>query len=271
MRSMRSAWLVLTGMWLAALAVPVAAGNEQLVTLETRAGVQQKFLLLKPDKPIAAVILFPGGNGVAEFGGSASSPSVGRKLKNNFLVRTRESFAAAGLVTATVDAPSDHQGDRGMLGGFRASAEHCQDVDAVVRHLKTLAPVPVWLVGTSRGTESAANCAIRLKEAVSGLVLTSTMTRANKNGTHVPAMDLAAIRVPVLVLANQDDGCEHTPASDAPDLVQKFINAPRKEVKVLSGGAPAKAKPCLAMTPHGFLGLEDQAVGAIVKFIKSGS
>jgi len=266
-RSKDVCWLFLLGLW---LAVPVAASTEQLVTLDTRAGVQQKFLLLKPDKPVAAVVLFPGGNGVADLGGSAESPSIGAGLRNNFLIRTRGAFAAEGLITAVVDAPSDHQGKRGMLGGFRDSAEHCQDIEAVVRHLKTVAPVPVWLVGTSRGTESAASCAIRLKDAVNGLVLTSTMTRPNKNGTHVPAMDLAAVRVPVLVLANQGDGCEHTPASDAPNLAGQFVNAPRKEMKTLSGGEPARAKPCQAMTPHGFLGIEREAVGAIVKFIKSG-
>ena len=271
MNRARSKRLVLASSCVALVASGLAAANEQLVTLDTRSGVQQKFLLLKPDKPVAAVVLFPGGNGVAELGGSTSSPSVGRALKNNFLVRTRESFVAGGLVTAVMDAPSDHQGNRGMLGGFRAGAEHCQDVDAVIRHVKAIADVPVWLVGTSRGTESAANCAIRLNGVVSGLVLTSTMTRANSNGKHVSAMKIEEVRVPVQVVAHQDDGCEHTPARDAPELVEKFVNAPRKEVKVLAGGDKAKAKPCQAMTPHGFLGIEDQAVGEIVRFIKSGA
>jgi len=264
-------WLRLACLCLAAASGIAKAASPQLVAIDTRSGVQQIFLLLKPEKPVAAIVLFAGGNGVIDLGGPADRPEVGRKGKNNFLVRTRESFAAQGFMTAVVDAPSDRHGERGMLGGFRAGAEHCEDVASVIRHLKTLAPVPVWLVGTSRGTESAANCAIRLQDTVSGLVLTSTMTRANGNGTHVPAMDLAAIRVPVLVLAHQDDGCQYTPASDATDLVQKFANSPRKEVMILSGGDQARAKPCQAMTPHGFLGVEDQAVGEIARFIKSGT
>jgi len=260
----------LAGAGLLALAASGTVGAAQLLTIDTRAGIQQKVLLIKPEKPVATVILFAGGNGVVEITGSSENPGVGPKAKNNFLVRTRESFAAEGLLTAVVDAPSDQQGGRGMLGGFRDSAEHCEDVAAVIRHLRTVAPVPVWLVGTSRGTESAANCTIRLKEAVQGLVLTATMTRPNNNGTHVTAMDLAAVRVPVLVLSHQNDGCEYTPANDAPSLLGQFANAPRKEAKILSGGDPPKAKPCQAMTPHGFLGIEDQAVGTIVKFIKSG-
>jgi len=271
MRSKVFVWIGLAGLWLAALAGSVSAASSQLVALDTRAGVQQKFLLLRPEKPVAAVVLFAGGNGVIDLGGPADHPELGRKGKNNFLVRSRERFAAQGFTTAVVDAPSDRHGERGMLGGFRASVEHCEDVASVFRHLKTLAPVPVWFVGTSRGTESAANCAIRLKDTVSGLVLTSTMTRANGNGTHVPAMDLAAIRVPVLVLAHQDDGCQYTPASDATDLVQKFSYSPRKEVMILYGGDRPRAKPCQAMTPHGFLGVEDRAVGEIARFIKSGT
>ncbi len=41
----------------AAAANPARAGaQERLVTLETRAGVTQKFILITPQKPVAAVI-----------------------------------------------------------------------------------------------------------------------------------------------------------------------------------------------------------------------
>ncbi len=42
---------------LAAAENPARAGaQEQLVTLETRAGVTQKFILITPQRPVAAVI-----------------------------------------------------------------------------------------------------------------------------------------------------------------------------------------------------------------------
>ena len=42
----------------------LAATTTSLVTLDTRPSVTQKFILIKPDQPVASVILFAGGNGV---------------------------------------------------------------------------------------------------------------------------------------------------------------------------------------------------------------
>ncbi len=248
-------------------ALPGAAA-EALVAVTARSGVTQKFILLGPEKPVAAAILFAGGHGALNLSGGGDAPEIGWG-KNNFLVRTRADFAAHGLTVALVDAPSDRQGGQGMLGGFRASAEHCQDIEAVVRHLKTRTALPVWLIGTSRGTESAANCAVRLKDAVAGLVLTSAITHGDAKGMAVTGMDLGAVRVPVFVLAHRDDGCDHTPATDAPKLLERFTGASRKALEVLQGGDPPKSKPCEALSPHGFLGLERQAVAAILTFIKT--
>jgi hypothetical protein len=36
---------------------------------------------------------------------------------------------------------------------------------------------------------------------------------------------------------------------------------------VLSGGSPPQSDPCEAMSQHGFLGIEKQAVDAVAKFI----
>jgi hypothetical protein len=128
---------------------------EQLIEVESPRGVTQKFLLIQPDNPKAAVILFAGGKGALKlYKGMRGGPGMNWG-KKNFLVRTREDFAEYGLMVATVDAPSDHQGRRGMLGGFRSSQDHVQDIDTVIARLREFADVPIWLVGTSRGAESA--------------------------------------------------------------------------------------------------------------------
>lgn len=257
--------LVFAGM----LVLPAVAAAETLVSLDTRPGVTQRFLLIKPEKPVASVVLFAGGSGALNLGGAADSPAIGWG-KNNFLVRTRQLFAERGFMVAVLDAPSDHSSKNGMRGGFRGSAEHCEDVAGVVKRLTREAAVPVWLVGTSRGTESAANCAIRLGQAVNGVVLTSSMTVPNAKGPYVLGMELDRIRVPAFVLAHRDDGCSHTPAADAPKILEKLSNAPRKELKVLSGGDAPRSKPCQALSAHGFLGIEQQAIDAIASFIRTG-
>lgn len=253
---------------LGALIFSPAAWAEELVSLVSpRPDVTLKLLVLPVDKPIAAAILFAGGHGAIGLSGSAGAPSIGWG-KNNFLVRTRGDFARAGLLVAVVDAPSDRSSNTGMLGGFRASEEHAQDIEAVVRYLKGRADVPVWLVGTSRGTESAANAAIRMP-GVAGLVLTSSLTQPNKKGVEVLAMKLEDIRVPTLVVAHQDDECDHTPPADAPRLAKHLVNSPRVELKMLHGGKPAKSAPCEALSAHGFFGIEQEAVDTIVQFIKA--
>ena len=255
----------------AAAANPARAGaQERLVTLETRAGVTQKFILITPQKPVAAVILFAGGKGNLDLSGAADRPVLGWG-KNNFLVRTRADFAAHGFAVAVVDAPSDRKERVGMRGGFRNSAKHVTDIDAVIAYLTTSAGVPVWLIGTSRGTESAAYVAIHAKEKVAGLVLTSSMTEDNSDGRPVTDLPLDRIRVPALVVAHEDDECWATPPDGAERIAEGLVNAPKVAVKMFSGGDPPLSKPCQARSAHGFLGIERDVVAAIAAFIKSAS
>ena len=170
--------IALTGLATAAANQAGAGTQERLVTLETRTGVTQKYILITPQKPVAAVILFAGGTGNLDLPGASGWPVSGWD-QSNFLVRSRDDFAAHGFAVAVVDAPSDRKERIGMLGGFRNSAKHVTDIDAVTAHLERTVRVPVWLIGTSRGTESAAYVAIHAKEKVAGLVLMSSMTEDN--------------------------------------------------------------------------------------------
>jgi hypothetical protein len=63
-------------------------------------------------------------------------------------------------MVSTIDAPSDRQSNP-YLGGFRQRPEHVEDVKAVFAWIKRQANIPVWLVGTSRGTQSAAYIAVQ--------------------------------------------------------------------------------------------------------------
>ena len=65
-------------------------------------------------------------------------------------------------MVAVIDAPSD-QGDK-MNAIFRMSKAHADDIGAVAAYLKKEKDVPVWVVGTSMGTFSAANGAIGAQE-----------------------------------------------------------------------------------------------------------
>lgn len=245
------------------------AATSTLVSIQTPRGVKQKFILIKPEKPVASVILFAGGHGALGLK-SASSMAWGA---GNFLVRTRDKFAAHDLMVAVIDAPSDH--GSGMNGVFRMSGAHAGDIGAVAAYLKKEANVPVWLVGTSMGTFSSAGGAIGAKD-IGGLVLTSTITRAKPHwkikGSHpngVASMPLERVGAPTLIVSHKRDGCDVTPAADAPKLRARLTKTAKVEVVLLEGGLPPQSEPCEAKSQHGFLGIEDQAVGAIAKFVKA--
>jgi pimeloyl-ACP methyl ester carboxylesterase len=253
---------------LAALS-PTQARSETFVTLRTPRGVNQSFLLIKPDNPTAAVILFAGGHGALGLAG----PGRMNWGSRNFLVRVRETFASHGLMVAVVDAPSDRQS--GMNAIFRMGGAHAGDIGAVAARLRTEANVPVWLIGTSMGTFSAAGGAIAAR-GVDGLVLTSTITRSKPNwkiaGSHpngVASMDLPRVTVPSLIVSHRRDGCDITPAADAPKLKARLTASKPVEIMLLDGGSPPQSAPCEAMAQHGFLGIEGEAVATIARFIKA--
>lgn len=235
----------------------------QTISVASRDGVTQSFLLLERQDAAATVLLFPGGDGVLQLG---IDGNIGRQ-SNNFLVRTRHDFLHAGLHVAILDAPSDHQAGKGMLYGFRSSAEHAADIQAVVDELQRRYAKPVWLVGTSRGTESVANAAIRQPRGVAGIVLTSSMSVPNAKGSALPEMQLERINLPVLIAAHHDDPCAVTPASGAETIRAGLHNASRVELRMFSGGGPGRGRDCGAMTEHGFIGIEQQVVDAIAGFI----
>ena len=105
-----------------------------------------------------------------------------------------------------------------------------------------------------------------------GIVLTSSLTVLAKGacGRSIYFAPLANIRVPVLSIGHEKDACPCSPGGA--DVGRKMMaglkQSPRKEHKVWNGGDPPLSKgPCLARTPHGFLGLEDELVRAIAAWI----
>jgi pimeloyl-ACP methyl ester carboxylesterase len=242
---------------------PALAGPaDDLRTVPTRPGVTASFLLVRPaGPPEAIVVLFAGGNGALNLGGPRLA------LAGNFLVRNRGRFAAHKLLVAVLDTPSDRPHG---LDGFRTTAAHAADVSAVMAALRAEAARPVWLIGTSMGTVSAANAAARLASAggPDGLVLTSTVTRQGRERPEsVGDVRLRDIRVPTLIVHHRDDACRSTPYADAPSLLRDLTAAPRRELLTFSGGDAPQSGPCEARAAHGYFGLDAAVVDAIASWI----
>lgn len=160
------------------------------------------------------------------------------------------------------ELPSDQP--YGMSDAFRAGPDHVQDITAIVALLRQRADVPVWLVGTSRGTISAASVAARLGLAqVAGLVLTSTVW---PDVLRLAPLD--RIAVPTLLLHNRDDACRESPPGSTEAGLAALSHAPVRQVIMVSGGL-SRSTPCEALSPHGYYGIEDRAVAPIVEWIMS--
>jgi len=252
--------VALAGVWRGA----GGQGPEQVFDIPTRADVTQRILYLTAGKPKASLILFAGGDGGLEI---AQDGRIG-SLRNNFLVRSRRLFLDHGMSVVVVDAPSDRQ--RLALKGFREKPEHARDIKAVIAWLKQQNAAPVWLVGTSRGTQSAAYIATELGVdggGPDGLVLTSTIM-TDDQGRAVPEMPLEKITIPVLVVHHEQDGCKHCSFDGIPGLMKKLSGAARKELITFRGGQD-RGNPCAALAYHGFNGLEQEVVGKIADWISA--
>ena len=251
--------------------------SEEIITIESRPKIKQAFMLIKPQNPVASIILFAGGEGNIELGHLNDKPTIGAQ-RENFLIKTMKDFANYGFMVAVYDVPSD-QKKKGMYTVWRMEEKHADDINAVASYLKKQANIPLWLVGTSKGTISAVNGAIRIKENINGLILTSSVTKYKKSWekaykTHpngILDMDLDKITVPTLIVSHRDDKCEVTPPVDAEKLKSALVNSPKTDVLTFTGGNKAESKPCWPKSPHGFYGIEEQVVKAIAEFIKSNS
>lgn len=254
-----------------------AGGCGEVVTLETHGRTTTRYALVHPKPaPQAALVLLVGGGGHLDLDGKGCP----RALKGNSLVRSLPHFHGAGFATALVDAPSDHPGEDG-LRGFRMTPQHADDLGKVIADVRKRTSLPVWIVGTSRGSISAANAATRLtgSAAPDGVVLTSAITSGGPGGQKPWAaqtvfnLKLEAIQAPILVVGHAADNCPRTPASLMRNITAR-TNGAREQVVTVSGGsggAPTGLEACQGQTPHGFLGQEAAVAAGIARFIRGGS
>lgn len=243
---------------LALLVTSGVAAAEDIVILATRAGVTQSFLLSSPPpgKTRAVAVLFAGAAGKVDLERESARMLLDR---GNFLVRSRRLFTGQGVAAAVMDAPSDRS--HGMDDDFRLDDRHQADIEAVVADLKKRFPgVPVFLVGTSRGTVSAAALGRRLGKAVDGVVLTSTVFLGGRQ-RGLSGFDFSSIASPLLFVHHVDDGCAGTPYYAAKRMADQF------PLISVSGGLPAQSGPCEAMSAHGYLGREADTVDAIARWM----
>lgn len=235
------------------------AGADELVSVATRPGVKVGYWMMARPDATATVVLLPGGAGTI---GMRGGVPVGK----NFLVRSRDLFAGHGFNVAVVGRPSDKED---MDLEFRASRDGVEDLRIITERLKSQFGKPVWLVGTSRGSVSAAAAGAAIDPAtVAGIVLTSSVTYV-KSAPAVPTLPLMDVRVPVLVLHHKRDACKSCDPREAHLITERLTGAPVKKLLLVDGGEGASGDPCEPMHYHGYIGMEKEAVAAIAAFVRN--
>ena len=256
LRNLRYVFALLLPLWLTTAPVQAA---DRLLRLETRPGVTVPVYYMQRPGATATLILLPGGAG--GFGALVDGQPSGL----NFLVRSREYFAAAGFNVAVMSRASDKSD---LTTAERLSEDHLQDIKQLVDYLKADSGLPVWLVGTSRGTVSATAAAVKFGNAdLAGIVLSSSIVRFKIAGA-LPRQDLAAIRIPVLVLHHAQDACSACQPFEVPAIISGLKNAPFRQLLLVNGGGNPSGDPCEALHFHGYIGMENEAVGLITDWIK---
>lgn len=252
-----AAALLLAG--LAATGQPARTVRRETLTVPTRPGVTQPVLLLTESAaPRALALMLPGGNGAVALAGR--SPEQVLATHRNFLVRSAERFLSPDLAVAILDCPSDRA--PGMTEAFRFSDDHAADVRSVVAHLRGRLPgLKVHLVGTSRGTVSAAYAGLELGASVDGVVLTSAVFRASRDQLGLSRFGFDRLKAPLLLVHHAEDGCVHCPYGAA------LERSARHPLITVRGGAPAQSGPCDALSEHGFLGREAEVADAVRAWI----
>ena len=222
--------------------------------------------------PKAVVMLFAGGVGATGItpDGMGGVAQVGK----NLLVRSAQLFAEDGFLTITIDQPSTTVGfSNAAFDQYRVSPAHAQDIATILRKVNALygtGHLNVFLAGTSRGAIS-----VTAQNMLGiGSMLSSPVTSQGGNPQNLwvganslhPRLVPDFVAVPVHVLTHNQDGCfVSTPANSA-TLHNDFLAAGVPSVlSSLNGGFELDPDPCNALTFHGYLGIEQDAVKSIAK------
>ena len=238
----------------------VASAADNVVSITIDGASQNVLFVAPPSKPLAAVVMFPGGDGRI---GITAGGTITRG--GNFLIRTRDKWLARGFLFVAVDAAEGRAGFR----GDRVGSANQRAVAEIVRAVRQRTTAPIWLLGTSAGAPAAVAGAASLPAgAIKGVAISSPVSLGGERDT-VFDVPLARVIVPVLIQIHHDDGCQLTPPANALRIKAALTSSPLVEVQEFSGGAMPRSAPCEAFAQHGFVGIEDQVVKAAADWIVS--
>ncbi|MDY0959394.1 alpha/beta fold hydrolase [Sphingomonas sp. CFBP8993] len=238
--------------------VPIASITTRVIDMPRPNGADQRILLSMPAHARGMIVMLPGGAGDI---GIEHDKTL--RHGDNFVVRTRALWNARGYGVLIPDALGSDN-----MRGRRSSPGYARVITDLVALAHRQGTGPVFLLGTSQGSIAAMNAAAHAAPgSVAGVVLTESVSVMGGSHETVFDADPSGVRVPALVVANSDDACKVAPPANAARIAGAMKQSPAAQVIVVSGGVTRSDNPCGSLTPHGYYGIEDKVVGAIVRWM----
>ncbi len=128
---------------------------------------------IESDNPKLNLVVFSGGGGWK-----------GDLTSRNFVIRERAAPAERGANVFIFPNPSK----RKISFKYRQSEEHLNAISAVIHHVRSLNSDPIFLVGFSKGSVSAASFGKQYPARVDGVALLSGIYKSNKKRANKFAM-----------------------------------------------------------------------------------
>jgi hypothetical protein len=236
--------------------------------------------------PKAVVVLIGGGDfSMLIRGNLATGAGDTTGGGNNFLVRTAQLFADAGYLTVALDrpvpAPLPPAGSADALTAsdlYRTSVDHAVDILAVLRTLN-VPNLPVFLAGTSRGALSV----VAQNRIATGIATSSSATMdVGDNGRRLyvgrpdtPNLLPPFVQRPTHVMWHAGDLCAGTRPAASRALYDSLVatgvaaafDTADGGVQVTAPGNGVSPDFCGALSFHGYMGIENTAVGHITAWL----
>lgn len=218
--------------------LPSRAADELITTARIAGGETIPYVLTsKPGKPSVAVILMPGGRGLLNL--RQEGGKILMELSGNFLTRSRELFADGRIVAISTDATTTPE-----------------RIMAVVQDLQArFGSLSVYILGTSRSTESTMALARRIDGQVEGFVHSSSVNA-------IASFDPRGLRSRHLIVLHKQDACRVTMPSSGIASNRNFGT-----VLVEMEGGQSVGDDCGAWAHHGYNGVEAETVDRIKAWI----
>lgn len=202
----------------------------------------------------ALLLMFIGGDGHLRLRQRGSVSGL------NLLIRIRSGLTAAGFKLLYVDTPESPVA--------RRDAVYSGSISQMIEK-ENSKNLPVFVIGISRGSISAANVASR--QPVSGMILLSASTGSTHDGT-VYDVPVERITAPSLLLLHRKDACVSSGSEHALRSFAKDLKNSTATVRVLEGGIDEgsgikRTADCHPKSFHGFNGTETTVVDTLVQWI----